>query len=336
MNTLLFFLLAAFQQEPSKAPLPETGKVLLLENERILEGDIEKVGARYRIKRTIGETWVPAKSAMILCASLDDAFRFLRSRANLEDPDERLRLVGWSVRNGLRERAVEEAGALCELRPDHEPSKKLLLHLQASLEQEIARKNLPSDPAESEPLPTLPFEVANESLSVFSTRVQPILMNTCASCHAVNKGGNFKLHRVYQVGQANRKNMQHNLAAVLSQVNIQQPENSQFLAKALTIHGGGSKPPLAGRDSEAFKTLEGWVRLTAQRSASGATNPVPGKPAFPASEESKKMGEFATAGKEEAKDKEKSKMPVKETENPYDPEYFNRLFNPGKSPAKDK
>src|SRR5262249_61959427 len=74
------------------APNPETGRVLVLHNECTLEGDIDRVGDRYRIRRPVGETCVPAAAVLRLCADLDEAYQFLRGRTNLTDADEHLRL----------------------------------------------------------------------------------------------------------------------------------------------------------------------------------------------------------------------------------------------------
>jgi len=103
MNTLfllsfsLVALLGAEEPAPASVPVKPAikGKVLLLENDRVLEGDIELVGDRYKIKRTIGETWLPTNNVVKLCPSMDDAYMFLRSRTNLDDADERLKLVSW-------------------------------------------------------------------------------------------------------------------------------------------------------------------------------------------------------------------------------------------------
>src|SRR5262249_56616653 len=87
----------------------ETGKVLVLDNDRTLEGDIERVGDRYRVRRTVGVTWVPADRVAGLCASKEEALAFLRRRTNLNDPDDRLRLARWCHLQGLRDQALVEA-----------------------------------------------------------------------------------------------------------------------------------------------------------------------------------------------------------------------------------
>ncbi len=57
---------------------------------RPLVGDIERVGDAYRVRRLIGETTVPADRVLRLCATWTRRSGFVRGRANLADPDERL------------------------------------------------------------------------------------------------------------------------------------------------------------------------------------------------------------------------------------------------------
>src|SRR5262249_13746097 len=118
---------AADSSEP-----PGKGHVLLLQNERTLEGDIEKVGEQYRVRRTVGETWVPANKVLFLCQTNEEAYAYLSERANLRDPDERLRLAQWCHLHDLREQALAEVSAAAKLRPNHAPTQRLLAGLQRS------------------------------------------------------------------------------------------------------------------------------------------------------------------------------------------------------------
>src|SRR5436305_14780706 len=83
-----------------------TGTLLLLDNEHTIEGDVERDGAYYRVRRASGETQVPAGKVLALCASREDGYRFLKARANLHDADERLRLARWCHLHQLREQAL--------------------------------------------------------------------------------------------------------------------------------------------------------------------------------------------------------------------------------------
>jgi hypothetical protein len=57
-----------------------------------------------------------------------------------------------------------------------------------------------------------------------------------------------------------RRATQHNLAAVLDQVNREHWEASPFLIKAVSMHGSANQPPIKSRQSAAFRSLEDWVR----------------------------------------------------------------------------
>src|SRR5262249_55917330 len=117
-------------------------------------------------------------------------------------------------------------------------------------------------PPEPDSPPSSPVDLSTESLALFATRVQPILMNACANCHATGRGGSFKLTRTYQDLGPNRRATQQNLTAVLAQVNLNQPQMSPLLSKAVSQHGDMTQPPLKGRQAVAYHSLEEWVEKT--------------------------------------------------------------------------
>jgi hypothetical protein len=271
VGALLGAVLApALAAEPPGQPLPEgiiavpsragadisrkTGKVLVLDNERTLTGDIERVDERYRIKRLIGETWVPANKVLRLCASLEEAYAFLQSRANLGDPDERLRLADWCRQHAMHAQALTEAEGALALRPGDERAKRLSGYLKEMLTKPAPKVALSPERV----LPRL--DVTAESLSVFAAKVQPILMNACANCHTAGRGGSFQLMRTYHSSLGDRRSLEQNLATVLAQVNVRDPQVSRLLTKSVSLHGlGMSTAPLHGRQTPAYLTLERWV-----------------------------------------------------------------------------
>ena len=265
MNTFLPLLLfvAALPAADAPAPAdqgPTRGNVLVLANEHTLVGDIERVGDLYRVRRLIGQTTVPADRVLRLCPGMVEAYEFLRGRANLTDPDERLRLAEWCRLNGLHEQALDEVKAAVDLRPDDPGSRRLLSYLQESgpAKPAPAKPRPEDDPA----APKLAVDLTEESLGQFATKVQPILMNVCANCHANSHGGAFRLTRAYDTAVLNRKTLQQNLAAVLSEVNPDQPRSSPLLAKAVSVHGPLEQAPIKNRQAPAYRTLEDWVKAT--------------------------------------------------------------------------
>jgi hypothetical protein len=300
---------------------PDEGRVLLLHNERTLEGDIRYLGDRYSIRRSIGETWVPADQVLYLGQDLGDVYQFLRRRANLRDPDERLKLARWCQFRGLREEALAEAGAAVELRPGHAESERLL----RSLRNSVALAAAPPPESEPDPGPPPTLEVSPEALSLFTRKVQPILMNTCARCHATGKGGDFKLAFAYE---QNRRATQQNLAAVLGQLRRDQPLASPFLTMAVAVHGSSDQAPLKGRTSPPYRVLEDWVRLVAahlppEPRPRPAVEPAP---LPPLASEPRPLSPVAA----EPRPSVPPAAPEPPTVDEFDPAHFNRQMHPGR------
>src|SRR5262249_16659336 len=161
------------------------------------------------------ETWVPASNVLCLCENREEAYRFLRQRANLRDADECIRLGRWCQLHGLRTEALAEAKAAVELRPHSAEAQHLLQTLQ---KPRAAPVPTPAPPIQAATLKTpasVPaIEVNAEAMGQFISRVQPVLMNACASCHVSGHAGSFQLVRALEGGMVNRHATQVNLQAV--------------------------------------------------------------------------------------------------------------------------
>ncbi len=253
---LLAVAMAALATDPAAPRLK--GKVLLLDNDRALEGDIERQGEQYCIRRGTGELWVPAAKGQCLCASWEEAFAKLMARTNSSDADERLRLARWCHAHGLRGKALEQVKAALAISPGSVEAKKLLASYQNVSPGPAKTTATATPPSPATPPPGV--DLSADCQALFATRVQPILLNACASCHANGRGGDFQLIRWAEGGQ--RGVTKQNLAAVLPLINCQNPSLSPLLLKAASVHGHGTQPPLpGGRKSVPFQTLEQWVRL---------------------------------------------------------------------------
>lgn len=317
---------------------PAAGHVLLLDNERTLEGDIERQGDQYRVKRAVGETLVPAQKVLRLCGSNAEAYAFLRSRANLGDPDEHLRLARWCQQHDLRSQAVQEAEAAVQLRPGHTPSQRLLHNLRCIAAPPAPPAVTTKPKPESAATPSVDVDL--EVLGQFAVKVQPILMNTCANCHATGKGGDFKLTRAYGLSLGNRRATQQNLAAVLSQFNRQQWQVSPFLTKAVSVHGEAGRAPLPNRHAPAFRALEDWTKMAVAKLPNAQAAPE-GSAGFAAGDEppAKTAAPVVVAEpKNLPKPKENEEAqatpapaPAAEPADPFDPEIFNRQIRTPKA-----
>lgn len=233
-----------------------TGKVLILANDRVIEGEIDRVGDQFRIRRGMGEALITADRAKRLCADWADALAYLRSQANLGDPDERLRLARWCHQHGLKDDALAETRSALEMRPTHPETKQLLHVLQR------ASASAPPAPVAVKTAALLPqLDLSADAVTTFNNRVQPILMNACARCHVSDPGSRFRLQRAGEIGV--RTTTQFNLASAVAQLKLDNPAASPLLVKAVSAHGAMSQPPFRDRKSVPMQTLLHWAEQVA-------------------------------------------------------------------------
>jgi hypothetical protein len=257
---------AAPATETPARPVPpalDTGKVLVLDNDQLIEGDVTRLGDWYRVRRGGGETLIPSSRVLKLVEDRPQAYEVLRHRIDQRDADERLRLARWCAVHGLREEGLAEAEAAAKLRPN-DPEALALLRGLAQLKelpaskQDVIEAN-PSQNAVAEEL-AAPPDFNSAAYGQFVSKVQPLLMNACASCHAGGDGGRFKLIRVFDIAGDRQASLQ-NLAATLAEVNRDNQLQSPLLTKSLTAHGDATRPSLKGADAPAYRLLEGWVQF---------------------------------------------------------------------------
>jgi hypothetical protein len=255
-------LLASAAMVPCAAdgqPVRVKGTVLILHNERAISGDIERVGDGYLVRRE-GELWLPASKVKCLCASWDEALSLLRSQANLDDADERLRLAKWCEQNGLFTQAVDEAKHALEMRPKQSGLRQYVQYLQHAAEMSTRPPAPVAAKKEQEAAPSL--DLSADALSLFVTKVQPILMNTCVQCHATPQAGHFQLTRISGIGAGWQRATQANMVAAVRQINLDNAALSPLLIKAISKHGTAIKAPLGGRNTPPFQILKEWVDNT--------------------------------------------------------------------------
>lgn len=323
---------------PSHAQEPAaTGHVLVLKNERTLEGDIVRDGDEYCIRHQGGETTLPADRVFALCTDMHDAYNRLHGRSNLMDPDERMHLAQWCHFHGLHAEAIAELQATLRLDPDRIQARRTL----HALEQEPAASKPTVSPSRST-VPDPPIQISAEEVGAFTTRIQPILMNTCIRCHAQEGAGSFRLTRVFGSPGLTQLATRHNLAATLMQVNHAQPSASPLLVKALSLHGTADRPPLKDRNTLAYRILEDWVRRQraippAVEAAEVASRiPVSPKETIPAARVAFTAPASATVADTDATFAgDRKGFPVQPTADqapadPFDPALFNRMAHPEK------
>lgn len=114
----------------------------------------------------------------------------------------------------------------------------------------------------------------SEAAKAFTTMIQPILMNQCASCHAKPGAGNWLLKTV-RLGTVDLEASRLNLLETFLLLDRAQPSSSKLVHYALTAHGGRKQPAFAKRDHPAVVRLECWAHGMALPEGSPIPDEVP-------------------------------------------------------------
>jgi hypothetical protein len=328
----------------ASAEAPAPVRVVVLDNENLIEGEVTQNADGYQVRRSAGgDLTVPAKRVLAVVANRNEAFAVVAERANRRDADERLRLARWCATNGLNDEALAEARTAARMRPGFAAAERYVRLLEAvSKAVPVADPTVAPARAEvpaRETVTDVPAtEYNSESYSLFAGRVNTILINTCASCHARDDVKAFRLTRA-----GGRPGVTKNLMAALPHVNPADAAASPLLIKAVTAHGGATEAPFRSRTHPAFPTLEMWVRFA--RAPEGT--PAPEGP-LPAREpaEPKKLpdlpgessgpvvpaGAAAPAATPFGQDSKTPRTPTTKTvpDDPFDPAIFNGEVRPRK------
>src|SRR5690349_9097342 len=97
---------------------PATSRVVVLDNENLVEGEVAQVSGGYQIRRAVGgDMTLPPDRVLAVVADRKEAFAVVLGRANRHDADEHLRLARWCAANGLPGEALAEARTAARMRP---------------------------------------------------------------------------------------------------------------------------------------------------------------------------------------------------------------------------
>jgi hypothetical protein len=228
----------------------------------------------------------------------------------------------------MNDKAMTHAKIALELRPEHVGAKQIVTLLERTMRDPAGKPAMVSAPtpvsvpAKSADTPFF-VDVTAETAIAFTTKVQPILMNTCANCHANGSGGKFILERVSEGGQ--KVATQRNLAAVLNFIDMDRPTISPLLTKAVSPHGA-TTPPIKDRSAKPFVALKDWLDLTI------AKNPQlkeyhAAKKGVPAKSTEQPKTTFGTHQSSAAPAQRANVVAVQQPQAAFDDEFDPRIFN---------
>ncbi|MBL8850525.1 MAG: hypothetical protein JNG89_12665 [Planctomycetaceae bacterium] len=261
----------AFRQQPPT--------LLVLFDGRVLYGKITECPGGYLIEQPTQKQVIPFEHIRIAASSLDEAYVKQRDGMNKPTAGDHLSLAHWCFELKLYEHATEQLTAALKLEPNRGEARALLQRVaQASPEAAGLAARAESVPQSGTNATTRTAAgIRPETQSEFVSRVQPILMNRCgnANCHGSASQNSLKLANVRTGRRQQRLETEANLAAVLKQLDRQQPEMSALLREPLNGENRSHRGLFTGPAGSAqLERIRAWVRQVSSELKTADSGPL--------------------------------------------------------------
>ncbi|QDU29812.1 hypothetical protein ETAA8_49270 [Anatilimnocola aggregata] len=248
---------------------PQAG-LLVLRNGQVMRGEITRVGDHYIVTIGVGgEVKIAASEVEVESPDLEAAYDWKLRRLSGDGAKPHLDLAEWCLRHHLHRRCAEQLSLALANDPKNPRIEQIDRRLQSALNAPAPPKPTASSAAMVGPeqLDTMLRELPKGTLERFTTIVQPMLNNRCATnqCHGGTSTNEFRLLRP-PAGIGSPQRFTHrNLHAVLQFVNRDDPANSLILTKPQEPHGGASDAVFDLKSKSQLHELTVWVEQLAHR-----------------------------------------------------------------------
>lgn len=235
-------------------------QVVILDDGSLIEGVVERFEGVVRITPSKGSAKLAtAQQIAFIGDSRDAAYQFAISKVDTQSLDGARQLADWCEKVGMRDQAMRHAKAALALSPDNKLLKEQIVRLNSTVS---AFPSVGKTVIQEKAITPAMVELASGAAVTFAAKVQPILTNQCAVCHAADDySGTFHLNRITP-GYSNPEATAANLKVVRSHLNPEDSLTSPLLTYALALHGGQKRAAFVNREQPAFQNLQNWV-LTA-------------------------------------------------------------------------
>jgi hypothetical protein len=351
--------------EPSAQKPPERG-VIVLRNGETIEGRISRADGCYIVDLPHGQIRLKDADVELVCGSLEEGYRRKRGVIQVGNVHDHLELAQWCLRHGLLGQAAVELADAQTADPNNPMVAALQQRLKMATEPPIADAKLAAVAGPTnEELDRMVRGLPRGTVETFSQQVQPLLMNHCtgSGCHGPQAESGMKLIRIAGGKSPSRRFTQRNLYSVLHYVDQANPTESRLLTAAGGPHGPVQNAIFSEREAAQYRRLVDWVGQVAGREMPEtpatvtpaaplmadeppAAEPAPGllpkdarraHPMPPAERAKPHRSSPRSPDQVPPRNPADTAPPPSQqpSDDPFDPELFNRRHAPERAPAKN-
>ena len=266
------------EQGANSDPEDTRERLVILTSGRILSGQVSRNAGGYLVEQANGRVQVSADEVRFVVNDLKEAYRQQRDSIVHPTPSTHLALANWCISHRLNDEARDELKKCLSSDPDNVEARRLLQRLTDTMRAGLAPAVAPPAPLKTsdgflQPNVESLGGLSRETATVFTSRIQPILLNKCgiASCHGTTSSNGFRLFNTRISGNGSRQNSERNLAETLRYIDVEDVSQSQLLSLSTGGHGGRGAIFTGPAASDQFKLLRSWALTVAREKQAEAS-----------------------------------------------------------------
>lgn len=260
--------------------VPQQG-LLVLANGSVIAGTVVLDGEYYGVLLEKGKLQIRVEQVDFFCETMAEAYARRKARRIGQSPtaDTHLEIAQWCLQHGLLEFAMAELAEARTIDPRH-PELPLAERRLAQTKELASRKATPvkagspvtdvqvrpavvSEEQEQTSFGEIPLWARTE----FIKRIQPMMVHSCANsgCHLPSSPQELRVDRNALNGVGNPDLIHRNLAAVIGEVDLADPEASRLLMLGATAHGKPGAKQSRPLTPHQLEIVRAWVTQLALR-----------------------------------------------------------------------
>jgi len=266
-------------------PLSATSKsgVLLLRNDQLLAGRYTPTGFGYELAlKSGGIIRLKAEQVEFVSDSLDEIYSFRRASKVNNSATAHLEMANWCLKNRLYNHSGFHLREAIRMDPRHAGIKQIQARLAIARATQVsptqAPSRSPSTLVSNDAILKRVQQIEPLAVQVFTSQIQHLLLNKCAvaGCHGPNPQSKYQLITARWTKTIPQNISRRNLYNSLQYVNFSKPEDSPFLTRATSPHGGLKLALMSVQHEPAqLKSLVNWVRILTSTNPNREENASP-------------------------------------------------------------
>lgn len=247
---------------------PNVERFFLMKSGLLMQAFGTKGETHYEVRTEALNMQVPIENVEFIGENREQVWLYKKSQIDPTNCSQLMKLAEWCLNNNFQTEGIEQYQSALRVAPNDQLANFIRQRISTVKPPSDEKTNIPesgihvAEIQDNDPeLTRWVNGVPNSVFDTFSKKVQPILVQRCASaaCHGSNSENQYKINIPRQSGG---RTTSMNLRSSVQWIDTENPGNSPLLSALVTSHVG--KKALFSVESDQYNHFVEWIQLAAK------------------------------------------------------------------------